>query len=137
MGVRTDGAEEVVGHPAQRVLIVDDRPEIRQLLQTCFILDRDIEIVGEAADGCSAVQMVRTLLPDAVILDLEMPVLSGDKAIPLIRDASPRTQIIVYSGSTESCLYPLPDATPDAFVPKGGSLNNLVSTLHALASSPA
>ena len=137
MGVRTDGAEEVVGHPAQRVLIVDDRPEIRQLLQTCFILDRDIEIVGEAADGCSAVQMVRALLPDAVILDLEMPILSGDKAIPLIRNASPRTQIIVYAGSTASCRYPLADATPDAFVPKGGSLSDLVSTLHALAASPA
>ena len=120
-------------YDSQRVLIVDDRMDVRALLQARLGLASDIDVVGEAADGRAALSLVNTLRPDIVILDLEMPVMSGQEAIPLIRDASPATKIVVYSGSRASEISFSASAAPDAFVYKGGTLDELMSTLRDLA----
>ena len=80
-----------------RVLIADDAPDIRLLLKM-YLTDSRLEVVGEATNGAEAVQMVGDEKPDAVILDLAMPVMDGLEAIPLIKEASPGTKIVVLSG---------------------------------------
>ena len=80
-----------------RVLIADDAPDIRLLLRM-YLTDTRIEVVGEAANGAEAVDLAGSHKPDAVILDLAMPVMDGLQAIPLIKNASPDTKIIVLSG---------------------------------------
>ena len=88
-----EAAEETI----LRILIADDAPDIRLLLKM-YLTDTRLEVVGEATNGEEAVQMVKAEKPDAVILDLAMPVMDGLEAIPLIKEASPSTKIVVLSG---------------------------------------
>lgn len=113
-----------------RVLIVDDRPDLRVLIRTRLQFERDIEVVGEASNGAEAVRMTRSLAPSAVVLDLEMPVMRGDEAIPHMRDAAPGMGILLYTGAHDVTLAE--GATPDAIVRKGGPLTELVTELRAL-----
>ena len=82
---------------ALRVLIADDAPDIRLLLKM-YLTDSRLEVVGEATNGAEAVAMATSHQPDAVILDLAMPVMDGLEAIPLIKQASPGTKFVVLSG---------------------------------------
>ncbi len=75
-----------------RVLIVDDQAMIRSGLRALLEIDETIEVVGEAADGRSGVDMARALRPDVVLIDLRMPVLDGVGAITALRaDLAPPT----------------------------------------------
>jgi DNA-binding NarL/FixJ family response regulator len=85
-----------------RVLLADDTPEIRRLLRLNLELDGRFEIVGEAADGAEAVALASSLRPDAVVLDLAMPVMDGLQAIPVILESSPASRILVLSGFDHS-----------------------------------
>ena len=82
---------------ALRILIADDAPDIRLLLRM-YLTDSRLEVIGEASNGAEAVEMAGAEKPDAVILDLAMPVMDGLEAIPLIKEASPGTKIVVLSG---------------------------------------
>jgi DNA-binding NarL/FixJ family response regulator len=85
-----------------RVLLADDTPEIRRLLRLNLELDGRFEIVGEAADGAEAVALAESLRPDAVVLDLAMPVMDGLQAIPVILESCPASRILVLSGFDHS-----------------------------------
>ena len=79
------------------VVLADDESSVRALLGITLSMQHHFRIVGEAADGGEAVSMVDESHPDAVILDLMMPVMSGIDAIPEIRRCSPGTKIVVFS----------------------------------------
>src|SRR6201995_3041162 len=79
-----------------RVLLVDDSPSVRAVLKRFFRKTRDIEVVGEAADGAEAVQAVIDLQPHVVVMDLQMPVLDGYQATERIMEVRP-TPIVVLS----------------------------------------
>lgn len=82
---------------ALRILIADDAPDIRLLLRM-YLSDSRLEVVGEATNGAEAVEMARGEQPDAIILDLAMPIMDGLEAIPRIKEVSPATKIVVLSG---------------------------------------
>src|SRR5688500_8115616 len=110
-----------------RVLIVDDRPEIRMLVRARLGLVDDIEVVGEASNGAEALILVRALAPAAVVLDLEMPVMRGDEAIPKMRELAPGMQILLYTSADGAMLARIADrAEPDAVVDKGRPISELV-----------
>ncbi len=117
--------------PTYRVLIVDDRPEIRVLLRSRLEFESDIEVVGEASNGAEAVRLTRALAPAAVVLDLEMPGMSGEAAIPLMRAAAPGMGILVYTATPDRVAV-AEEAKPDAIVQKGMPLADLVRELRAL-----
>jgi DNA-binding NarL/FixJ family response regulator len=107
-----------------RVLIVDDQPDMRVLVNARLSMMPSVEIVGEARDGAQAVAMSEQLKPDAVVLDLSMPVLSGADAIPRIREVSPKTRILVYSAVIDH--FDLRgESQPDGAVRKGADLDEL------------
>ncbi len=62
---------------AIRVLLVDDHALLREGLRQLFALEQDIQVIGEAADGFDALQKVRQLQPDVVLMDIHMPVVDG------------------------------------------------------------
>lgn len=87
-----------------RVLLADDHKVFRDAL--CNLLERDanIEIVGQAADGVEAVQLVQALLPDVVVTDMRMPRLNGGAAIAQFRAAHPGVKVIVLSVNSAHVL---------------------------------
>jgi DNA-binding NarL/FixJ family response regulator len=78
-----------------RLLVVDDHPVVRQGLRTFLDTRSDFEVVGEAADGESAVVEALRLRPDVILMDLVMPGVDGLEAINRIRAAEPRARILV------------------------------------------
>jgi CheY-like chemotaxis protein len=95
-GITDAGAGPAVADPV-RVVIVDDTEDIRLLMR--YALDRDprFVVIGEAADGQEAVELCTAERPDVVLLDLSMPVMDGFEALPLIRERSPATKVVVHS----------------------------------------
>lgn len=78
-----------------RILLVDDHALLRHGLSAILSLQRDFEVVGEAADGHEAVKLVARLRPDIVIMDLAMPKMDGVKATRLIREQLPDTKVMI------------------------------------------
>lgn len=84
-----------------QVLLVDDSAVIRGLMNKALTQDAAIEIMGTAANGAMAVAMVEKYKPDVIILDIEMPVMDGITALPLLLRASPHSKIIMASTLTQ------------------------------------
>ncbi len=80
-----------------RVLVVDDQAIVRQGIRHILEEQPDMEVVGEAEDGLEAVEQVGRLHPDVVLLDLQLPGLSGIEAIPRLRAAHPAVEVIILS----------------------------------------
>jgi two-component system, NarL family, response regulator NreC len=80
---------------ALRILVVDDHPVVREGIRMCLKDRDDVEVVAEAADGKEAIEQVRSVEPDIVLLDLTMPRMGGLEALPGIRRARRRTRVIV------------------------------------------
>jgi len=80
-----------------KVLLVDDHPVVRRGIAACLNRHEQIELVGEAANGREALEKARTLSPEVVITDVEMPVMNGaDLAIALGKEL-PATRVLVLS----------------------------------------
>ena len=78
-----------------RILIADDHRIIRDGLQGLINAEPDMEIVGEADDGQSALQQVKDLQPHVVVMDISMPGMGGVRATERIRRECPSTKVIV------------------------------------------
>jgi DNA-binding NarL/FixJ family response regulator len=115
---------------ARRLLIVDDVSQVRVDLRTLLPLAGDIEIVGEAANGLEAVRQVDVLHPDVVLMDLEMPVMSGYEAARQIKGQSPACRVIALTvhGYPEA-LNRAYQSGIDAVIVKGAPLASLVQEI--------
>ena len=78
-----------------RILLVDDHALLRHGLSAVLSLQKDFEIVGEAADGQEAVRQAAKLQPDIVIMDLAMPKMDGAEATRLIKQQYPDIRIVI------------------------------------------
>ncbi len=78
-----------------RILIADDKPNVRAGIQLLLQARQDWTICGEATDGIEATEKAAELKPDIILLDISMPRMDGLSALPLIREASPDSQIVV------------------------------------------
>jgi DNA-binding NarL/FixJ family response regulator len=115
---------------AVRVLLVDDAPGVRQDLRTLLTLAGDIEIVGEAADGCQAISLAQSLRPEVVLMDLEMPVLDGYAAARQIKAHSPACRVLAltvhdYTAARQKASQ----AGVDDFIVKGTPVEALVRSI--------
>lgn len=82
------------------VVVADDEPDLFLLLER--ILERaDFDIVAHAEDGEQAIEFVREHQPDAVLLDLSMPRLDGEAALPTILRDAPRTMVAILSANLD------------------------------------
>lgn len=78
-----------------RVLLVDDQAIIRQGLKTLLELEPDLEIVGDGANGQIAVDLVQSLTPDVVLMDIRMPVMDGVAATQTIHRQFPNVKVLI------------------------------------------
>ena len=86
-----------------RILLADDHRIMRQTLRCMLEKQPDIEVVGEAEDGRKALDLVRELLPEIVIIDVSMPKLNGVDATRQIKRQFPQVKIIALSMHSRSC----------------------------------
>jgi len=82
-----------------RVVIADDQRLFAEALEAILSTDGRISVVGRAADGQAAVELVRDRQPDVVLMDIAMPVLDGIAATEKIRSEAPETRVVVLTGS--------------------------------------
>lgn len=110
-----------------RLLIADDHEFVRMSLRMILGGNPDWKVCGEATDGKQALEKVAALAPDAVILDLFMPVMNGFEAAAEIRRIAPSTKIVFFS------LHDLAATAirqgGDAFVKKSDAAKELTPTL--------
>ncbi|TBR59137.1 response regulator transcription factor [Mastigocladus laminosus UU774] len=78
-----------------KVLLVDDQNLIRQGLKALLELEPDLEIVGEAENGKSAIHLIEQLYPDVILMDIRMPIMDGVAATREIHKRFPNIQILV------------------------------------------
>ena len=83
-----------------RILVVDDHPLTREALGA-LLTQHGFEVIGLVGSGEEAVEEARKLQPDIVLLDLTMPGMSGFDALPLVRDAAPKTEVVVLTASED------------------------------------
>ena len=116
-----------------RVLIADDHTLVRQGIRSLLALAADIEIVGEAADGREAVEKVKQLVPDVVLMDLAMPHMGGLEAIRRIRRDFRATKILAVTQYDDSeYVIPVIEAGARGFVTKMASPLELSAAIHAV-----
>jgi DNA-binding NarL/FixJ family response regulator len=109
------------------VYLVDDVPELRELIRFGMEDDPTFEVVGEAGDGRSALEGIAATHPAAVLLDLSMPDMNGLEAILEIRKSDPDVAIIVLSGfSADRMASPTLERGADRYVEKGTPMVELL-----------
>jgi two-component system response regulator NreC len=109
-----------------RLLIADDHTLLRAGLCSLLSQDPDIDIVGEAANGRDAIQLVGTLSPHLVIMDLNMPGMNGFEAIVDIKRRFPATKVLVLTiHKTEEYIHESLRAGADGYVLKDATHDEL------------
>lgn len=84
-----------------KIFLADDDPLLRKGLRMALSQDPDTSVIGEAGDGLTAIKKIQNQTPDLVLVDLDMPGLSGFEVIRLIRKVMPQMKIIVLSSHTD------------------------------------
>ncbi len=89
--------ERLLEEAAERikVLVVDDHTVVREGIRAVLSLQRDIDVVGEAVDGRDGVEKTRQLVPDVVLMDIVMPVMSGLEATKQISKERPQSKVLI------------------------------------------
>jgi DNA-binding NarL/FixJ family response regulator len=88
-----------------RLLMVDDHPIVRDGLRQLFFTSEEIEVVGEGSNGREALELIQSLKPDIVLLDIRMPVMDGLGVLNALQTFAQRPRTIVLTGSEDKNEY--------------------------------
>ncbi|MFZ1747483.1 MAG: chemotaxis protein CheB [Nitrospirales bacterium] len=115
-----------------RVVLADDHPIFREGLGTMLNACPDIQVVGEAENGEQAVELVQTLHPDVVVMDINMPVMNGIEATRLIKASHPSVYIIGLSMHGDQIVTKsFAEAGGDEYVSKGDSFGSFAEVIRS------
>jgi two-component system NarL family response regulator len=106
---------------------------VRQGLAALLSAEDELEVVGAVGDGLAALELFKHVLPDIVLMDLQMPKLGGVETIKRIRAEHPQARVIVlttFDGDED--IYRALQAGARAYLLKGMPVEELVSTIHAV-----
>ena len=122
-----------IGGPI-RIVVVDDHPVYRDGLRALAARSPGIELVGEAADGLAAVEVVRATAPRVVLMDLRMPGMSGIEATREILKHLPETRILILTMSEDDeSLFGAMRAGARGYLPKDADSDDLLRAIEAAA----
>lgn len=113
-----------------RVFITDDHRIVRKGIRSLLATEPDIEVVGEATNGAEALAKIASLLPDVVLMDLEMPQMDGIEAITHLQDSKSEARILVLTSfATEEKVLPAIKAGALGYLLKDSSPEDLVQAI--------
>ncbi len=115
-----------------RVLAVDDHTIVRDGICALLALAGDIEVVGEAANGSEALEKVKELQPNVVLMDIAMPIMGGLEATRRIRREFPRTRVIVLTQyDDKEYVFPIIEAGASGFISKTAASSELMQGIRS------
>jgi DNA-binding NarL/FixJ family response regulator len=121
---------------ATRVVLAEDQPMVRAGFRALLDSRSDIEVVGEAATGAEALEQVRALHPDVVVMDIRMPEMDGLEATRRITSdpALTETRVLVLTTfELDEYVFGALDAGASGFLLKGGEPADLVNAIRVVA----
>jgi DNA-binding NarL/FixJ family response regulator len=120
----------------ERVLVVDDAANLRELLTVLLEVEDDFEVVAAVGDGAQALAKADELEPDIVLLDIAMPVMDGFAALPELRRRLPDASIVIFSAyeQRDKAERAVTEGA-DIYIEKGTSVVNLVTRIRELRAS--
>jgi Response regulator containing a CheY-like receiver domain and an HTH DNA-binding domain len=121
------------GMDSIRILLVDDHKLVRE--GTHQLLDEvsDFSVIGEAADGLEALELIERLRPEVVVMDVRMPRLNGIEATHQIKEKYPETEILILSAYEDDCyVFPLLEAGANGYLLKTASGKELEQAIRTI-----
>jgi DNA-binding NarL/FixJ family response regulator len=116
-----------------RILLADDHKIVRQGVRRLLEDIDGFKIVGEAADGVSALEMVTELKPDILVTDLRMPKMSGIEVTRKVKELYPEIKVLVLSMyGAEAYVYSALSAGASGYVLKDSGIHNLDDAIHRI-----
>ncbi len=127
-----------LGPEPLRVVVVDDTPDLRDLMRMALERTREFVVVGEAENGRDGIQVSAQQQPDVVFLDIAMPVMDGLEALPQVRQTCPSATIVMLSGfgASEMTGRAL-EGGADGYIQKGQPLSALLAQVRTLVAKAA
>ncbi len=117
-----------------KVLLVEDHDIVRQGISALLENDPEIEVVGEAFNGADALQKIRKLQPDIILMDMNMPVMNGLECTLQVKKEFPNKKVLILSmHDHESYLIDLLDAGADGYLLKNTSKDELRFAIRKVA----
>jgi two-component system chemotaxis response regulator CheY len=121
-----------------RILIVEDNRVVRDLLRGIMRHDAELEVVGEASNGESAIDLAEKLHPDLICLDVLLPGLDGIAILRALRAAHPEIRVVLVTGqATSSIVSEALGLGAAGFVVKPFNAARLISAVHSALAAPA
>jgi NarL family two-component system response regulator LiaR len=116
------------------VLLVDDHAMVRQGVRAFLVTQPDIMVVGEAGSGEEAVSLAAQHVPDVILMDLIMPDMDGVEATRLVKQSSPRSQVVVLTSyHQDEHIFPALKAGALSYILKDVSANELAAAVRKAA----
>jgi DNA-binding NarL/FixJ family response regulator len=117
-----------------RIFLAEDHTVVREGLKLLVNTQADMEVIGEAGDGRTALQKAKDLQPDVVVMDVAMPELSGDQAAQQLKQAIPEIKILALSvHEDKSYLHRLLQAGASGYVLKRAAAEELINAIRVVA----
>jgi len=117
-----------------KVLVVDDHTMVRDGICSVLTLQKDIDVVGEAVDGQDGLDKALSLMPNVVLMDISMPVMSGLEATKeIIKKSSQIRVLILTQYDSEENMFVAKEAGAQGFIPKRAASSELLSGIRAVA----
>ncbi|MDX2225651.1 MAG: response regulator transcription factor [Verrucomicrobiae bacterium] len=117
-----------------RTVVIEDITLLRELIINSLKSDPQFEIVGQAADGHQALELIRSRLPDMLILDLMLPGLAGVEVLKRFFKLNPKGRVLVVTGYENPALVrEVLEAGAQGFIEKSASLEDMVLAIKKVA----
>lgn len=121
-----------------KLIIVDDHKLFREGIKALLAVTDDIEIVGEAEDGATAMKRIRELEPDVILMDINMPGLNGIRVTEQILAQHPQTRIIMLTMlEDDASIFHAMRAGVRGYLLKGAEPEEVLSVIRAVAEGQA